>query len=325
MNLELHIFFLISDRELLSLLQDLRGDEDDQLRLPTSPITQTTKENLDKPSCSHQFVQQYFLPSNSIEPLSSNDPNRFRRLKGRKRACNVKKINELRIVKRDIRRRYIEMYNNVINIHDHSLLSRFLNDICTPTCSFSVGLPGTGDIKYEWKGIEKVFHHMMQSHLQIPDGVQCLSDGKIHVSLGKPGSRIISSVSFRGTLLYEFCQEIELERPAPLSSNSSTSASSSSSTTTITPSSLLIEDDDDNVIENPTTKEQKVYFSDQTQLIPPVPLNPLLLSQANKPIEIITSGLFTMVLDDTHRIEKFHVDIHYFSEEEISSVFSRYE
>ncbi len=224
----------------------------------------------------------------------------------------MKKINELRIVKRDIRRRYIEMYNNVINIHDHSLLSRFLNDICTPTCSFSVGLPGTGDIKYEWKGIEKVFHHMMQSHLQFPDGVQCLSDGKIHVSLGKPGSRIISSVSFRGTQLYEFCLKTEVEKPGQPPLNFSSDSS---------PSFLKTEDVKGDFIENLSSGEEKneEYFVDQTQSILLSPLDPSTLLLTSKPMEIKASGLLTMKLDDTNHIENFHMDINYFYQEEISS------
>eukprot|EP01040_Poterioochromonas_malhamensis_P002290 gene2290-2434_t len=107
---------------------------------------------------------------------------------------------------------------------------------------------------------------------------------------------------------------MELEKPAQLSSDSSFSSSSSSSLR------MDEDDDEDDVVgnANPSEEQQEDYFSDQTQLPLSVPLNPLHLSQTNKPKEIITSGLFTMILDDTNRIEKFHVDIHYFSEEEIS-------
>ncbi len=226
----------------------------------------------------------------------------------------MKKINELRIVKRDIRRRYIEMYNNVINIHDHSLLSRFLNDICTPTCSFTIGLPGNRPTLVR-KGIKEILLHTMESHMKIPDGVQCLSNGKIHVCLEKPGSRIISFASFRGTALYKFRVEMELEKSEQPSPRKYTSDLSSF------PSSFMTEED---AIENPSIEEQKEdYFADQAELtlVPPFDPFPLL---ASKPMEIMTSGLLTMILDDTNRIENFHMDIHDFHQKEVTS-FSPFE
>ncbi len=297
--------FIVLDDELLYLLEELE-DQDNQLT--PYQLTQTKeKVPLNKPSSN-----QYFATSNSIEPLPSNDPNRFRKLKGRKRAVNVKKINELRIVKRDIRRRYIEMYNNVMNIHDPSLLSRFLNDVCTPTCSFTIGLPGNRPTLVR-KGINEILLHTMESHMKIPDGVQCLSNGKIHVCLEKPGSRIISFASFRGTALYKFRVEMELEKSGQPSPRKYASDLSSF------PSSLMMEEVED-VIENPSiAEEKKDDFADQTQLtiIPAFDPFPLLL--AIQPMEIMTSGLLTMVLDDTNRIENFHMDINYFHQKEVTS------
>eukprot|EP01040_Poterioochromonas_malhamensis_P016785 gene16785-19141_t len=85
------------------------------------------------------------------------------------------------------------------------------------------------------------------------------------------------------------------------------------------PSSLMMEEVED-VIENPSiAEEKKDDFADQTQLtiIPAFDPFPLLL--AIQPMEIMTSGLLTMVLDDTNRIENFHMDINYFHQKEVTS------
>lgn len=261
MNL-LFYFLEFLEGEILSLLHEIDDEVDEQL-----PTSQQEKD----PAL-----------------LVSNDSAPFRRLKGRRRAVNVKLMNELRIVKRDIRRRYIGMYNNVMNVHDHSLLLSFLRDLCTPSCSFTVRLPHNHRGSHVWRGVQEIFLQMAHSQLRIPDGVQQLGDGRIHVSLGKPGSRIISSVSFRGTLMFKSRQggegEVELGKPPQpqLSSHSS---------------SLC-----------PSRSFERFPFD----LFPP-------LSQASQPKEIKASGVCTMILDEMNRIESFLMDFHDFYEEEISS------
>ncbi len=275
------LFWFSSDNEFLSLLQELDCEDHHLIN---------EKEPLQKTSYSHQLNQQYFPTSSniSLEAISLNDPNRFRRLEGRRRRriVNVKMLSELRIVKRDIRRRYIEMYNNVMNIHDHSLLSRFLSDLCTPTCSYIIRLPGTNLCAVK-KGIKEIFLHAMESQLKIPDGVQCLTDGKIHVSLGKPGSRIISSISFRGTVLYKFRMKMEVDRSEQILSPNGLSSPGNS----------------------PSAEEKKEeYFADQNQFTVP-PLDMFSLVPESKPTEVSTYGILTMILDDTNRIENFILQI----------------
>jgi len=285
---------IIDDNEFLSLLQEL--DYEDYH--PSEQIEIKEKEPFQKTSYTHQLNQQYFPTSSNIpvETGSSNDSGKFRRLqgRGRRRIVNVKMLSELRIVKRDIRRRYIEMYNNVMNIHDHSLLSRFLNDLCTPTCSYIISLPGHNLLAVK-RGIKEIFLHAMESQLKIPDGVQCLTDGKIHVSLGKPGSRIISSISFRGTVLYKFHMKMEVDQSNQnLSSHGSSIPFSENS---------------------PSAEEKKEeYFADQNPFTVP-PLDMFTLVPESKPAEVSTYGILTMILDDTNRIENFILqmnDIHEF-------------
>lgn len=222
---------------------------------------------------------------------------------------NVKLINELRIVKRDIRRRYIGMYNNVMNIHDHSLLLNFLHDLCTPTCSFTVCLP-KNHRNHVWRGIPEIFLQIAGSQLKIPDGIQQLGNGKIHVSLEKPGSRIISSVSFQGKLLYQSRPETLLRKTAQLSLLKYSTNSSSS----LCHSSLKIEEEEKKEDSNSSDDHH-----DQSQVIQgllPLDLFPP-LSQASKPKEIKASGLFTMILNDMNRIESFQMNFNDYYEEEI--------
>ncbi len=237
-----------------------------------------------------------------MKVLSLNDSKKFQRLKGRKRAVNIKLIQELRIVKRDIRRRYIDIYNHVMNIHDCNLLSRFLNDICTPSCSFITELPAGFTSPPVRKGLQQILLHTIESQMKIPDGVQWLGDGKIHVSLGRPGTRITSSISFRGTLLYKFSLEMELEELEEILLPGSTSSNNASS---------MNEADH---FELPAV-EDKTVMNVRSNLFHPFPLLP-----RKYPREVTSFGVLTMFLDDANRIECFHVKMYDFNEkDEISS------
>lgn len=288
MNL-LFYFLEFLESEILSLLHEI-DDEVDELiiRLPSSQLTETEEKD---PAL-----------------LRSNDSAPFRRLKGRRRAVNVKLMNELRIVKRDVRRRYIGMYNNVMNVHDHSLLLSFLRDLCTPSCSFTVCLPNNRR-NHVWRGVPEIFLQIAHSQLKIPDGVQQLGNGRIHVSLGKPGSRIISSVSFKGRLLYQSHPETSSMKSAQLSLLKYSSSC---------PSSLKIEEDDALSAEKKKGDSQSSDHQSQAILgLLPLDLFPS-LSQASKPKEIKATGIFTMILDDMNRIESFQMNFNHYYEEEMS-------
>lgn len=137
----------------------------------------------------------------SSQKKSSPMKKVVRRVKGRQKPVTISAITELRIMKRDIRRRYIEMYTHVFNIHDDDLLNRFFQEFWTPTCTYQIHFPSQ-QTPLIWKTIPSVLQHIIENRAIIPDGVQYLRDIRIHVSLDKPGSRIVANAFFQGTILY---------------------------------------------------------------------------------------------------------------------------
>lgn len=216
--------------------------------------------------------------------LVSQHPN-LRKLAGRSRLVDITMLPNLRIVKRDFRRRYTEMYNNVMNNHDADLLDRFLRDFCTPECRFVINMPA-GVSPPVQQGIEQIVRYTMQASVTMPDNFQALSNSKIHVALGTPGSRIISTVLFKGTVLFEIPSLADMSTAA-MAGNALLSPSSSS--------------------EDKTAVTQQDRLAGIVGVPPGLPMG-LQLARINQPREVTVKGILTMQLDDANRIEKFVVD-----------------
>ncbi len=59
----------------------------------------------------------------------------------RRPSTNIPFIPSIRILKRDIRRKYVGMMSNVMNSHDMTLFSSFIDDFCHPNFSISHSWP----------------------------------------------------------------------------------------------------------------------------------------------------------------------------------------
>jgi len=166
------------------------------------------------------------------------DPNKidFRKLEGRNRKVNIALIPKLRIIKRDIRRRYIDMHSNVVNSHDPDLLLRFLKEFCAPNCKHVLTYRERSKTRVS-SGIEGIYNHTVTHHQRFPDCVQFFSNTQIQIALDKPGSRIISSVVFKGTKIVDLEKDrsdehfITLPIP-PVNTNTVTDTPSSSPSST---------------------------------------------------------------------------------------------
>lgn len=145
-------------------------------------------------SLKHEMIQ-------SSQKKSSSTNKIVRRVKGRQKPVTISAMTELRIMKRDIRRRYIEMYTHFFNIHDDELLNLFFQEFWSSTCTYQIHFPSQPPLI--WKTIPSIFQHITESRAMIPDGVQYLRDVRIHVSLDRPGSRIVANAFFQGTILYQ--------------------------------------------------------------------------------------------------------------------------
>ncbi len=114
---------------------------------------------------------------------------------------------QIRIFRRDIRRRYASMFNNVVNSHDSSLLSQFLKEFAVPQLKALEEIPEDLEIKlYRMKviqGQDQFVRMLGLNYLMMPDSFFRLTDIKVCQTLNISGSRIILRSEMTGTMLYE--------------------------------------------------------------------------------------------------------------------------
>ncbi len=111
---------------------------------------------------------------------------------------------ELRILKRDIRRKYPEMLQNVMNSHDIHLLERFYKHFILPTADlYDCNAPSMVYDEYHWpkqsKGYQRKLEAMAMSFKLFPDSVFYLDDIQISVRLHERGSRIMGKTRSKQT------------------------------------------------------------------------------------------------------------------------------
>ena len=224
-----------------------------------------------------------FMISNSPvnEELSDEIQPKKKKSKqcGRKPSFRPKFMPGMRIIRNDIRRRYGEMWINVMNGYECDLIQRFFYQYCAPHVAFeqyhdekstyiksvyskaaTVGIPSlvAGMI-----GITKIF----------ADGVARLHNFEVKVTQGVPGCRLMGLMTYKGTMMYS-------THRAPMISNSSESNSSQESSAL--PSQSFAFDD--------VTSNETVFLS----LLP-------------NPVPICMTQLLEMRLDDSHNITLFRL------------------
>eukprot|EP01040_Poterioochromonas_malhamensis_P024102 gene24102-29742_t len=129
----------------------------------------------------------------------------------------------------------------------------------------------------------------------MPDNYQALTNARIHVSLDQPGSRILCSVLFKGTVLLELHPDQMKALFASQSLPSSSSNSSISDSIDIEKSSTA--DNDDESIQNQSSSKLPLEMLKGFQSLQLLP--------SDDPREVVVEGSFTIHLDDCNRIEKF--------------------
>ncbi len=148
------------------------------------------------------------LDNNSVLiPATKQDLAKKKRRSSKRRTNNPKFIPEIRIFRRDIRRRYIEMLNNVLNSYDLELHRRFFEEFGNPNLiqifnSFPFDLLEKLSQKTRLEGIDSLVEGIGRQYLAIPDIVFQLSDVKVCQRLNTPGSKIVATSMVRGTMLY---------------------------------------------------------------------------------------------------------------------------
>lgn len=209
-------------------------------------------------------------------------PPNLKKLRKRTPFLNIRSQHpKLRVMKRDIRYRYTEIYNNVLNHPDADLLIAFFKDFCRPDCLFFVsvapGLPKSTKI-----GAVEISRQAMEYRKTIPDGVQYLSDSKIHTPSDQSGSSIVSTITFKGTRVFEI---------QPEASNRTVSSPSVLSTST-----------------SHNNSSERFYGKEGEQKILSE-IESIKLSRMRQPREMCLRGVFSMHLDEANRFERFSMTI----------------
>lgn len=120
----------------------------------------------------------------------------------------------LRILKRDIRRKYADMMNNVLNSDDRKLIWNFFRDFSTPMIQ-TVHNTFNDDLRTLYptviSGLEQTVNIFCKNFIVMPDIVFRIMNVKICKRSDSSGSRIIALTTKRGTLLYSMKKRNLLE------------------------------------------------------------------------------------------------------------------
>lgn len=224
-------------------------------------------------------------------------PPHLRKLEGRSRLVDITLHPKLRIIKRDIRRRYSEMFNNVVNHPDPRLLLEFFQQFCTPDCQYIVTVAPQISVPVR-VGPRDIFCQQMEYRKTIPDGIRYLTDSKICVSLDQPGSRIISNIFFKGTEIFQIIPEEGFHKLS-VSSSDFVPYSSDSDVT---------DDDQTTSISSDTPRSVEQYRDDTADSLI-AELDALKLEKVRQPREINLRGVFIFDLDEHNRLVKLSMDI----------------
>jgi hypothetical protein len=132
---------------------------------------------------------------------------------GRKPSFKPEYIPALRILRNDIRRRYGDMYINVVNSNDPDLTRRFFYQFGVPNFTYlqNINDDGNGLSQFirslysgdQSNGINQFVNGMIGILRLFSDGVTRLLNFEVRVTQGVPGSRLIGIISYQASLMYD--------------------------------------------------------------------------------------------------------------------------
>mmetsp|Transcript_20258 Transcript_20258/g.22003 ORF Transcript_20258/g.22003 Transcript_20258/m.22003 type:complete len:291 (-) Transcript_20258:120-992(-) len=248
----------------------------------------------------------------SVDPLAllpvDHPPEYYLRERTRKRrrrrATNPSFMPEIRVYRRDIRRKYSEMFLNVINNHDLVLLGKFIDEFFRPECQVIQVTPLDNEFS---KVIEQVIHkgvgrsvsglkeflYACALNLEMrPDTIVRPQEAQVRVRQGYRGSVVVTKSLMKGTLIMtvqknprrEICK---YQMPYVDSLQDE-----------YVPSYELYTD--------PSCSQSKRRNAD-------VPWTPVI-----PPVETIGEMIFLMTLDESNQVQQFHLEYHAISEKPVT-------
>jgi hypothetical protein len=239
------------------------------------------------------------------------------KFKKKRRCINPKNMPEIRILRNDIRRKYGEMFLNIFNNHDSSLVAQFFDEFRAPQCKASMIAPTTEFIKainsiaLRRKKEEGVYglHDFLSAfsiHCKMaPDTVLRIDECQIRARQGYQGSIIVIKARLSGTRIsvahtvnenYRELTDFILEASSSSSllCDDDSSGSESSLSGNISNSSV-------DLVHSLKIKEDSI-------------LDKSLYKRVEIPMETSADAVFVLTVDAMHRIQHFRVEFFNFSE-----------
>ncbi len=234
-------------KELFSLIDELKKEDELSGDSLVSPVVQSKTKIQNRRNSKRHYRKPPFKPS-------------F--------------MPELRILKRDIRRSYPDMLSNVMNSHDVTLFSSFVDKFYRSECimaqTFPVGAPACFN-SVEVQGVEILKRLQGMHYIMTPDSVINLSNSQVCKRLYESGSRVVGSFNVKGTVIY-----------IPKVYHGKT----------VDPNDPILDYDLDH--NEFLAYEKSEDFLEQLQL-------------AAKPLNLQFMGSYEMILDANHRVERLTI------------------
>mmetsp|Transcript_5936 Transcript_5936/g.6533 ORF Transcript_5936/g.6533 Transcript_5936/m.6533 type:complete len:305 (-) Transcript_5936:606-1520(-) len=237
------------------------------------------------------------------------------KFKKKRRCINPKNMPEIRILRNDIRRKYGEMFLNIFNNHDSSLVAQFFDEFRAPQCKASMIAPTTEFIKainsiaLRRKKEEGVYglHDFLSAfsiHCKMaPDTVLRIDECQIRARQGYQGSIIVIKARLSGTRISvahtvneDLSEDFILEASSTYVSTDDDDSSGSDSSSTI---NLLKSSQD--LVHSLKIKEELI-------------LDKKLYKRVEIPMETSADVVFVLTVDAMHRIQHFRAEFFNFSE-----------
>ncbi len=272
--------------------------------------------------CPHQETEKK-VNIHQRDPLQSlpqvHPPEYYRREKNKqkkKRRCiNPKTMPEIRVLRRDIRRKYGEMMINVTNNTDVSLYEQFFKEFGMPDLRTIIRRSVANELS---SAIDVVIYNgsypgvSSQSELvnayalnaaMMPDWTFKVKDCQIRMRQGYQGSVILLKTLMKGTRI--FSVEAKASNIGGDDSDSSVStAFPSSGDSSLTP----------NPFEQRSFKRlEEAGYIDRVNYRWVI---------ADPPLDTTAEVIFVMILDEMHHIQQYHIDYNLISEKPISYPYS---
>ncbi len=346
-----------SDKDVITSLSDTAShhspddslsiqDDDDSMEDQNSLVSYATGS---KSSPSHQRKKETTAAVAATITIQTKGlmPSRRNRRKLRKQQLLNNPTNfkpTMRVMKRDIRKKYCEMMNNVINNQDTSLVKQFLEQFCLPDVNIYDPVPnGPASISKSKPchiiGIDDITNTWNTGFQLMPDFTFQLYDSYIYATPNHQRSRIVSKVTFHGTKVFNLLNDLPYLSSLLTCSSSSSSLEDYQQLPQVKSILDLVRNSigtqnlqqvvqlfnkspsNDNVMQTDTMKEQH-QINDENQSFSSTANNPLLdnyqifnlmscfqqLSLLSKPIHYTIEGILTTFLDESNRILRFQFD-----------------